>query len=368
MQSLSETEQKTLELLARNPFIGQSEIAEKLGLARSTVAVQIAQLISKGHILGRGYILPQSQKITCVGGIAFNRKYTLDASYVLGTSNPAKSINSHGGVVRNIAENLARLDVNVSLVSIVGDDDSGKELLSYMRNLGTDVSQVSVSTTSPTAEYVAVFDNENELILGLSNMEIIEQIDQAQIGRSWSYMNSSDWVILDCNLPKETIAFTLDHKQTAGFKIAVDTVSVSKAKRLPYDLSNIDLLFTNKAEAASMLQENLGIKEKTLEELADLLRARGANEVFITDGSNGHLVSTSEDQFRVPALSTNVINVSGAGDALVAGVLYKLTTGATLRESSQVGAALSALTVESDLDVRRDLCADSLDTYITETL
>ncbi|PCI45562.1 MAG: carbohydrate kinase [Alphaproteobacteria bacterium] len=368
MSNLSKTEKAILELIANNPYVGQSEIADKIGFARSTVAVQITQLVSKGYLLGRGYILPSPQKITCIGGIAYNRKYALDISPILGTSNPAISSQNHGGVVRNIAENLARLGVDVSLISIVGEDYSGKELLAFLRNLGVDVSQVSVSHNAPTAEYVAIFDNENELVFGLSSMEILDQMTSAKIERSWSHLSSSDWVVLDCNLPADTIETVLQLKQKGAFKVAVDTVSVSKAKRLFDDLSNIDLLFTNRAEATAILDLDPTAPEQRLEDIAALLRDRGAKGVIITDGAAGHVVDMDESRFRTPAIPVTVANVSGAGDALVAGLLFKLRTGASIRESSQTGALLSALTVESVMEVAQDLSVDRLNEYADSTL
>ena len=154
MAKLSKTENAILETILNDPFISQAKIATDLNLARSTIAVQISQLIDKGLLAGRGYILPKSQKVVCIGGIAFNRKYSLSTPPVLGTSNPAISTKSYGGVIRNITENMARMDVDVCLISIIGNDESGKELRSQIRNLGVDTSQISISKDKPTAEYI----------------------------------------------------------------------------------------------------------------------------------------------------------------------------------------------------------------------
>ena len=92
MPKLSKTEQTILELISNDPLISQAKIAAKLNLARSTIAVQITQLINKNLLIGRGYILPKSQKVTCIGGMAFNRKYSLNSAPIFGTSNPAINI------------------------------------------------------------------------------------------------------------------------------------------------------------------------------------------------------------------------------------------------------------------------------------
>ena len=364
MAKLSKTENAILEAILNDPFISQAKIATDLNLARSTIAVQISQLIDKGLLAGRGYILPKSQKVVCIGGIAFNRKYSLSTPPVLGTSNPAISTKSYGGVIRNITENMARMDVDVCLISIIGNDESGKELRSQIRNLGVDTSQISISNDKPTAEYIAIFDDKNELVMGIASMDILDQITPNLIEESWSSIRSSDWVILDCNLPKETIEKILEIKENAHFKVAVDTVSVSKAKRLPTDLSQIDILFTNKDEAISILGMNDTLKTYKLDKITTQLRSRGARGVVLTDGPNGHLVNIGNEAFTSPAISSNVKNVSGAGDAFVAGFISTIRSGSTVREASNMGAALSALTVESHLDVRQDLNNKLLNEYL----
>ena len=364
MAKLSKTENAILEAILNDPFISQAKIATDLNLARSTIAVQISQLIDKGLLAGRGYILPKSQKVVCIGGIAFNRKYSLSTPPVLGTSNPAISTKSYGGVIRNITENMARMDVDVCLISIIGNDESGKELRSQIRNLGVDTSQISISNDKPTAEYIAIFDDKNELVMGIASMDILDQITPSLIEESWSSIRSSDWVILDCNLPKETIEKILEIKENAHFKVAVDTVSVSKAKRLPTDLSQIDILFTNKDEAISILGMNDTLKTYKLDKITTQLRSRGARGVVLTDGPNGHLVNIGNEAFTSPAISSNVKNVSGAGDAFVAGFISTIRSGSTVREASNMGAALSALTVESHLDVRQDLNNKLLNEYL----
>ena len=364
MAKLSKTENAILETILNDPFISQAKIATDLNLARSTIAVQISQLIDKGLLAGRGYILPKSQKVVCIGGIAFNRKYSLSTPTVLGTSNPAISTKSYGGVIRNIAENMARMDVDVCLISIIGNDESGKELRSQIRNLGVDTSQISISNDKPTAEYIAIFDDKNELVMGIASMDILDQITPSLIEESWSSIRSSDWVILDCNLPKETIEKILEIKENANFMVAVDTVSVSKAKRLPSNLSQIDILFTNKDEAISVLGLDDNLKTYKLDEITKQLRSTGAKGVVLTDGPNGHLVNIGNEAFTSPAISSNVKNVSGAGDAFVAGFISTIRSGSTVREASNMGAALSALTVESHLDVRQDLNNKLLSEYL----
>ncbi len=126
---LGQQERAVLDAIVANPFAGQQEIAVALGLARSTVAAHIVSLIQKGQILGRGYVLPKPKRVVCVGGATLDRKYCAPEPIVPHTSNPVAGYRAFGGVARNVAENLACLTADVSLVSMVGDDEAGHALL-----------------------------------------------------------------------------------------------------------------------------------------------------------------------------------------------------------------------------------------------
>ena len=113
-------------------------------------------------------------RIACIGGAVFDRKYSAKNALVPATSNPVHGFRSHGGVARNVAENLARLDVAVSFVSIVGDDEAGRALMDALGELGVDTSHVAADQTRPTAEYIAILDPQNDLALGLADMDIFD--------------------------------------------------------------------------------------------------------------------------------------------------------------------------------------------------
>ena len=96
-----------LQLIKEDPFIAQNELAEKTGLSRSAVAGYISSLTKQGKILGRAYILPQKKEVLCVGGANVDRKIQTTGQLQYGTSNPAESSQSCGGVARNIEKTLA---------------------------------------------------------------------------------------------------------------------------------------------------------------------------------------------------------------------------------------------------------------------
>ena len=115
---MTNREQEILELIKKNPMISQNEIAEILGIARSSVAVHISNLIKKGYILGRGYIVQDNSYVAIVGGANVDIQGFPYNSLIYRDSNPGKVEFSLGGVGRNIGENLTRLGIPVKLISV----------------------------------------------------------------------------------------------------------------------------------------------------------------------------------------------------------------------------------------------------------
>ncbi len=359
MDHLSRQERAILGQLAANPFAAQAAIAQTLGLARSTVAAHIAGLIRRGHILGRGYVMAQPRRIVCIGAAAVDRKYHALAKLAPGTSNPARGTTSFGGVARNVAENLARLAVGVSLITAVGADENGREILRHLRDLGIDTSQIMVTPAHSTAGYTAILDARNELALGIADMEILGQIGLAQLDRAWPRLAAASWVFADCNLPADVIAALIARAGSAGFQLAVDTVSAPKASRLPKSLAGLDILFINRDEAAAVLGRSLAGAAPG--QIAAKLLQLGVSNVVLTLGADGALAASAAGATHVPPVKAKPRDVTGAGDAMIAGTLYRLLAGDTLVRAAAAGARLAAMTAESESTVLPGLSAKVLE-------
>lgn len=353
MDELAPQEAAVLALIKANPFVGQQEMADQMGLARSTVAAHIVQLVQKGHILGRGYVLASGQRAICVGGAVLDRKYNARAPLVMETSNPVDSGRSFGGVARNVAENLARLGTATGFVSMVGDDETGRAILHDLQACGIDISQVVLTTERPTAEYAAILDPGGDLVLGISDMSIFDLIGPAQIEKAWPHLAAASWVFADCNLPAETLDFLISKRRDARFRLAIDAVSTPKATRLPKDLTGIDLIFMNIDEANAVLRLDEVITDAG--EAALALQAAGASEAVVTMGARGIAVAGREGLKLFAAVEAYPVDMTGAGDAMIAGTLHRLLQGDDLYNAARTGALLGTLTTESPASVHAEL-------------
>lgn len=289
-------------------------------------------------------------RVLCIGGAAVDRKYRALDAIRLGTSNPVTSGRSFGGVARNVAENIARLGVAVSLASILGEDDNGRTLLDDLERLGVGTQLMAVSEQHSTAEYVAVLQPNGELALGLATMAIFDELTPALLSKI-NLDSQTGWLFADCNLPSETLHALVDIARRQSLTLAIDTVSTPKVARLPRDLTGVGLLFLNLDEAGTFLGE----PEASPDDAAARLRACGAERVVLTLGEAGLVAADRSGIHRIGAVGAKIVDATGAGDALIAATLVALLKGHSLTEATRFGTAAAALTVESTASVRPDL-------------
>lgn len=294
-------------------------------------------------------------KVVCVGGACVDRKYQVLSQAQAGTSNPSRARRSFGGVARNVAENLARLGVDAMLLSAVGNDENGIALLQHAERAGIDTSLVVRDSNHVTPEYCAVVAPDGNLVIGVADMHAIEALGAGELALHWPRIAQSDWLFVDCNMPGDVLSWCIRQTRESSVKLAIDAVSEPKVCRLPDDLRGVDLLVLNEREAAVYLHEDVDVFERrTPLERAHAVLERGARSVILTRGALG-LVVGAERSGELRALEAQCVDVTGAGDALVGGVLYRLTEGDDLLEAARIGSLCAGLTVESAASVRPDL-------------
>jgi pseudouridine kinase len=288
--------------------------------------------------------------IACAGAAAIDRHGVLHAPLIRGTSNPGSVLTDCGGVARNVAVNLRNLGCRVLLCSRVGDDGPGREVLAQR----LDVSLITVSGRCSTATYTAILEPDGELVLGLDDMEIYDEMTPDVLAPALPRLRAADLWFIDANLPGESIAFLL--RSAGAIPTAVDAVSIVKSQRLLGLLPEIPYLFSNIAQAAAMTGDSCSEPD----EAAAALRRAGSPRGIVSAGARGIAVYDATTIETMAALPATPRDVTGAGDALIAGVLYGLGQGLELRTAARLGLAAAAITVECATSTAPHLSAEVL--------
>lgn len=359
-EKMNEKEQLILDLIRKNPYVSQQELAEILGLSRPSVANMISGLTKKGKILGRAYILSESQHVICIGGANIDRKFHVKEKAQLGTSNPIYATHNAGGVARNIAENLGRLGMDVDLISTSGDDNDWsfiEEASSLYMNLET----VTQFPEKSTGSYTAVLDSNGELIIALANMEVYEAITPELLLKHDVSLSQAKCIVADLNCPKETIRFLCHFAKSHDIPIVLIPVSSPKMNRLPEDLEGVSWLITNRDESETYFHTEIKNEVDWRLALENWL-SLGISNVIITNGKKGSMIGNKDEGiFHVPSIELEeIIDVTGAGDAFSSAVIYTWLEGKSLPEIAKAGNMNAAKTLQTPYTVRQDLSAEKL--------
>lgn len=349
---MTNRERELLALLKANPMISQKEIAERLGIQRSSVAVHIMNLTQKGIIKGKGYILSEEAYVLVIGGAAMDISGYPHKTLRLEDSNPGSMKTTMGGVGRNIGENLARLGVNVKMLTALGDDVYGHKILNACEELGMDLSNAIMLKDENTATYMAIMDEQGDMKVAISNMGIIERIDIELIRKNEKLIRNAAVVVIDTNLDQKVIEYI--GSEFKDCPIFVDTVSTAKAEKLRRVIGALHTIKPNKLEAGLLS----GIDIRSDE---DLLKAKqwfidqGVKQVFISLGKEGVLFADDNHAEIKTVKAVEMISATGAGDAFMAGLVYGYLNQMTMAETVDFAQAMSALTVSSDLTIHPEM-------------
>ncbi|MCG7342971.1 winged helix-turn-helix transcriptional regulator [Sporosarcina sp. ACRSL] len=363
---MNEKERAVLDVIRANPYLSQQEMADALQISRPSLANIISGLIKQGKILGRAYILPEDTEIICIGGANIDRKFHLNGRTQLGTSNPASMGVSVGGVARNIAENLGRLDHHVRLLTVAGNDSDWDlivgESSSYM-----DLSDVGQLIGKSTGSYSAVLDPEGELVIAMANMEVYDSLTPAYLEEKSRIISNASLIVIDLNCPKESVDYIKNLANQNGNSLVIIPVSSPKMNRMPSDLKGVTWFICNRDEAETYTGLTIGNEADWKKAVHELL-AFGAENVVVTAGARGIMAATAGGEpIHFPAVEdVHVEDVTGAGDAFVSGLLHGHLVEGTLEESVRMGLLNAAKTLESSFTVRPELTIDLLNKELEE--
>jgi pseudouridine kinase len=288
---------------------------------------------------------PDSRNVCCIGGMTMDRTLRLEQQGVPGTSNPVVSRPTRGGVARNVAENLARLSVPCSLISVVGDDAAGRQVLQATAEQGVDTGLVQKSLTEPTGSCIRAIEPDGQLFVSFADMEICKLMDRGFIQNRWLQIGNATVVFADTNLPAESVSYLITGCRQHELTLVLDAVSTSKAKGLPLSLHGVDLLFCNINEARAMLGEEIA---KDIQDMASALCRRGARSVVVTAAADGICLAHNGDCITLPPEPGPIVDVSGAGDALVAGTVYGRLMDYDMVTCLRIGLKAAGMTVACD--------------------
>ena len=365
---MTEREQQVLSAIRHNPLISQKALGKQLGISREAAANHIMNLIRKGFIRGKGYLLNELLEVIVLGACSLDIQGTPHKKGLPGDSIPGQVTMTPGGVGRNIAENIARLGHSVRMLSVVGRDKAGQQVLSATAAAGVDISTIVQLAENPTPIYLSILDRHNEMVQAINDMALIEQLTPKLLTPHTNSLQHTRALVVDANLPEDTLENLLATPQLPP--VFADCVSASKVERLKPWLKYIHCLKPNKMEAGLLWGQTIET-QADLTACAQWFHEQGVKLLVISLGSDGVFASTTQssslEQLHIPAPATQAISVSGAGDALMAGLVHSFLQNLDLQETIATAQICAAIALEYHGTINPALTADAVSQRLQNT-
>jgi len=308
-----------------------------------------------------GEPLNEEGHVLVIGAANLDVKGRPDTALVRGSSVPGVIRSSLGGVARNIAENLARLEVETVLLTSVGDDDAGARILGQAAGSGIDISEALSVEEQRTGTYMALLAGDGSLDVAMDDMGILAALTPAYFEERYSLFRNARMVAIDANLTPEALETVLTLCQENQVPVCAEPTSNLLAERLCPHLPRLYMTSPNVPEAQIMSGDNFdGANREAAQAAAAHLVALGVDIAMITLGKYGVVYADEETKGHVPAIQTEVVDSIGAGDAQAAAVIFGLLEDLPLDECVRLGVAAATLTLRTQETVRPDLSVDLL--------
>ncbi len=288
---------------------------------------------------------PRPAYVALIGGANMDISAHSAAAPVAGDSNPGRIVCSPGGVARNVAENLTRLGVDARLLSVLGDDVFGQALRQAAARVGLDLGACSSLPGQRTATYLSLHGPDGDMGVAVNDMDILECLTPELLGRHTELLAGAAALVVDSNLRPDVLAWMGVY--WADKPVFAEAVSVAKCHKLLPLLDQLHTLKANRLEAQAL--SGMAIHSaQSAAEAARSLHLRGVRNVVISLGADGVVWCNASGIVGHKAVhAVQMASATGAGDALLSGLVYGYLQGLPLDLSVAWAMACAELTLSS---------------------
>jgi len=309
--------------------------------------------------------LPEGQHVLVIGSAGIDVKARPAEKLAPGSAVPGLIRDSVGGVARNIAENLARLEVPTVLLTAVGGDAPGARVLDRCRDAGVNVSRALVIPEARTGHYVALLSAEGRLDVAISDYEITRQLDSKYLIKNREYFARAALIVIDASLQDTALKTLFRLAGKYHRRVCADPTSPVLAGRLAPYLDRIEMITPNLVEAIALCGdpclETVPVQDRdTALASAQRLLERGVHVAAVTIGVNGVVYASGTDRGHIPAIRTEIVDATGAGDAFTSAAIFGLLNDFPLDEALRLGVSAASLTLHSSETVLPNLSLELL--------
>ena len=291
--------------------------------------------------------------IVVIGDVFIDVKGYSTAPFIPGGRNAGVIQQIHGGVGRNVVEDIANIELKPTFVSLVDDDAMGDDVIRKLERHKVDTRYMR-KVKNGMGTWLAVFDQDGDVVASISKRPDHRPIEQILDEHGDEIFQDADSVVIEIDIDKEIVKKTFHYAEKYGKKVYALVSNMTIAIERRDFLRRTACFVCNQQEAGILFSENYdGLSpDEMLPILRDKIRGAQIRRMVVTMGAQGAVFATldGEDGY-CPAKKVDVKDTTGAGDAFFAGAVIGQTYGKTMMESCEIGTRLAASVITTGENV-----------------
>ena len=276
------------------------------------------------------------------------------SQYIPGGRNVGRVVQVHGGVARNVVEDIANVELRPTFVSVVDDTGLSDDVVRNLIRHKVDIRYVARSSEG-LGTWLAVFDNDGDVIASISRRPDLSAIEEVLEKDGDEIFRGADSIVVEFDIEVPILKKVLELAEKHGKEVYTVISNMSIAMKRRDLLRKTAALVCNVQEAGMLFTEDYTdmLPEEMEQSLADRIRTSGIPRIIVTMGARGAVYADASGQTGVcPAMKVDVVDTTGAGDAFFVGSAIGLTYGKTVGEACVIGTRLAASVIAS----RENVC------------
>ena len=301
--------------------------------------------------------------VSVIGGLNIDLQGSSVNTLVFNDSNPGEIVMSAGGVGRNIAENISKLNIHSKILSYVGNDALGDFVVNKSSLSGVDTSFIKKHSHLPTSQYLSVLDDNNDMLVSISDMRIIEEMTIQDIDKWNLTIEQSSAIVVDTNIPIPVIEYLTN--KYSNIPLFLDPVSFAKTSKILKLIGRFHTVKPNRLETELISGVKITDNDSMLK-AAKIIFDMGCKQIFITLGEDGVFYYDGENFGQYLHKGVNMISANGAGDAFTAGVVYGFLKLNGIKETAEFASAAAVIALRSANTISDDLSEERVKLLLKE--
>lgn len=301
-----------------------------------------------------------SNPVICIGAALVDELFHTTSELLLSTTTDATVTKTAGGVSRNIAHQLALLNVPVQLITAVGNDSDGDWLKQVCTAAGVKL-DATITRNGLSGKYTGILNVDGSLYTAFLTNAANHLITPQHLAKHTDLLKTASYILADANINVDTAEWLLAFSNETGIPFVIEPVSVPPARKFKeVNLSGLYLITPNEDELPVLCSDQASMTQMQIEQLLE----KGVQNIWLHNGKHGSALYNKEKAITLHAPSIEVVDCTGAGDGSLSGYILGKHLGKEDMDCLKLAHTLSAEILQVNGAIATHLTQEKLEKLV----